>query len=110
MASTFENFIATLVGPEIRLRPMFGGSGLFYDNAIMGLIAYDEFYLKTGKETTPLFDAHDCTWFIYEGKNKPITMPYRRVPDALLEDEEALQIWLQAAISVGLRAKNKPRS
>ena len=90
-------------GP-ITIRSMFGGQGLYADGLIFGLIVDDEIYLKADKETAPLFEAEGSRPFTYEGKAKPVVMPYWRLPDAAMDDPDAVALWARRAREVAVRS------
>ena len=99
----FESF-----GP-VSIRSMFGGAGVFRDNVMFGLIAWETLYLKTGDGNRADYEAAGMEPFTYEGKSKPIAMSYHQVPPDILEDAEALGEWSRKAFDVALAAqKAKP--
>jgi len=91
-------------GP-ITIRSMFGGQGLYADGLIFGLIVNDEIYLKADKDTAPLFEAEGSTPFTYDGKAKPVVMPYWRMPDVAMDDPDAIALWARRAHEVARRSK-----
>jgi DNA transformation protein and related proteins len=91
----------------VQIRGMFGGSGIFCDGIMFGLIADDTVYLKSGVENLGDFEQENMPPFTYEGKNKPIQMSYHRLPDQVLETPEELAQWAQKAFSIARAAKIK---
>ena len=91
----------------VHIRRMFGGSGIFCDGIMFGLIADDTVYLKSGAENLDDFEHENKPPFTYEGKNKPIQMSYHRLADRILEDSEELAQWAQKAFNVARVAKSK---
>jgi fumarate hydratase class II len=89
---------------DARGRAMFGGHGIYLE----GLIAFDSFYLKVDDGNRPDFEAAGCEPFTYEGKDKPIVMPYWTCPAEVLEDPEALRAWALKVLAASRRAR-KPR-
>lgn len=92
-----------------RGRAMFGGYGVYLDGLIVGVIAFDRFYLKVDESTRPDFEAAGAEPFTYDGKGKPIVMPYWECPADALEDPELLRAWAAKARDVSRRAR-KPRA
>jgi DNA transformation protein and related proteins len=90
---------------DARGRAMFGGHGIYLDGLIIGLIAFDSFYLKVDDGNRPDFEAAGCEPFTYEGKDKPIVMPYWTCPADVLEDPEALRAWALKALAASRRAR-----
>lgn len=93
------------LGP-VRARAMFGGYGLYLDDLMFALIAFDALYFKADKLSEPEFEAAGGEPFVYEGKSKPIKISYWTVPDEALEDPESLLPWAERA--VGAARRNRP--
>ena len=89
----------------VAARAMFGGFGIYKAGVMFGLIADDELYLKVGDANRPDYEARKSHPFTYEGKGKPMTMSYWRVPDDVLEDPDLLKGWAIKAYDVALKAK-----
>ena len=70
------------LGP-IRARAMFGGWGLFLDDAMFGLIAGERLYFKVDTETEPRFAAAGAKAFTYSRQGKQIALSYRESPSGL---------------------------
>ena len=95
-------------GP-VAIRPMFGGAGVFRDNVMFGLIAWETLYLKTGDANRADYEDAGMEPFTYEGKSKPVAMSYHQVPPDILEDADSLSDWATKAFAVALAAqKAKP--
>ncbi|WP_019501531.1 TfoX/Sxy family protein [Pseudanabaena sp. PCC 6802] len=98
----------SLVCPAIP-RAMFGGYGLFADETIFGLIAYDILYFKVDEHNRGDYVNLDMSPFTYMGKHKPIQMSYYQVPESVFNDLETLAVWVEKAIAAGHRAKVKQK-
>lgn len=92
------------LGP-VRARAMFGGYGLYLDDLMFALIAFDELYFKTDAQSEAAFEAAGGKPFVYEGKSKPVKMSYWTLPDAAMEDPESLLPWAERAVSAARRSK-----
>jgi len=90
---------------DARGRAMFGGHGIYLDGIIIGIIAYHRFYMKVDDANRPDFEAAGAEPFIYEGKGKPIIMPYWTCPAEVLEDGEALRTWALASLAASRRSR-----
>lgn len=86
-------------------RAMFGGFGVYKGGVMFGLIAFDELYLKVDDTNRGDYEARKSHPFVYEGKGKPMTMSYWRIPDDVLEDPDELKTWAMKAYDVALKAK-----
>ena len=91
-------------------RAMFGGFGIYKGGVMFGLIASDELFLKVDDTNRPDYEARQCKPFVYEGKNKPISMSYWRIPDDVLEDPDELKAWAMKAYDVALKNKKAPKA
>lgn len=103
-----ERVLALLmpVGPA-RARRMFGGHGIFMDDAMFALIAHDKLYLKVDPESEPKFTRAGAQPFTYQRQGREISMSYWSAPDGTLDDMAALQPWADLALAAARRAKAK---
>ena len=89
-------------------RAMFGGFGIYKGGVMFGLIADDELYFKVDDSNRPDFEARKSKPFVYDGKGKPISMSYWRVPDDVLEDPDQLKAWAMKAYDVAFKKRSTP--
>lgn len=94
------------LGP-VRARGMFGGFGIYHEDVMFGLVAYDVLYLKVDDATKERFRAAGGEPFSYEGKDKPIEMSYWTPPEEAADDPAALLPWAELALEAARRAKAK---
>ena len=93
---------------EARGRPMFGGYGVYLDGLIIGLIAFDTFYLKVDDQNRPDFEAAGSSPFSYDTKSGVnTTMGYWEVPADVLDDSDQLRAWALKSLAVSRRAGAK---
>ncbi len=92
-------------------RAMFGGWGVYLDGVIVGIIAWDSFYMKVDDSNRPTFEAAGSEPFTYDGKGKPIVMSYWQCPAEVLEDPEVLRAWTLQSLAASRRSRpaTKPR-
>jgi len=94
---------------EARGRPMFGSYGVYLDGLIIGLIAFDTFYLKVDDQSRPDFEAAGSAPFSYDTKSGTNTISsYWEVPADVLDDSEQLRAWALKSLAVSRRAGAKP--
>ena len=96
---------------RIAVRNMFGGAGVYCDGVIFGLVVDGEMLFLKGDDTTKAaFEAEGCGPFVYDGKGKPMTMSYWRMPERLLDEPEEMVEWARSALAVARRsaAAKKP--
>lgn len=98
------------LGP-VTVKRMFGGAGIYAGGVMIGLVADDVLYLKADDTTKTSFEAEGLGPFVYDGKSKPISMSYWRVPERLYDDPDEMAEWARRALAVALRAGagRKPR-
>jgi DNA transformation protein and related proteins len=98
-----------------RSRPMFGGHGLYMDDVMFGLIAYDKLYLKTDDQTRPDFEKAKSEPFTFESARKGLVVTsYWQCPADALKDARKLRQWVGKAYKAAQRVKaakpkRKPR-
>ena len=95
-------------GP-VSVRRMFGGTGIFVDGRMIGLVSRDVIYLKADAETIPAFEQEGLAPFSYATKDgeRKLTS-YWRIPDRLYDDTEELANWARAAHGAALRKAATP--
>ncbi|MBL8628688.1 MAG: TfoX/Sxy family protein [Rhodospirillaceae bacterium] len=98
----------------VSARAMFGGFGIYKAGVMFGLIASDELFFKVDEVNRPDYEARKSQPFVYDGKNKPISMSYWRVPDDVLENPDDLKEWAMKAYDAALKKRSassvaKPR-
>lgn len=96
-------------GPIIA-KAMFGGFGIYFDKVIFALIVDNQLYFKVDEMTRKEFEALHSEPFIYEGKTKPIIMPYMTLPEAIFENREELPKWIENAYQASLRSKMRKKT
>ena len=78
---------------------MFGGHGIFHDDLMFALIAWNRLYFKVDDETKERFAAAGGEPFVYRGKRKPVEMSYWALPGDGLGDPAALIDWAELALA-----------
>lgn len=90
------------LGP-VTIRRMFGGKGVYHGGLIVGVEVDGDILLKADATTAPDFAAEGSTQWTYEGKKKPVAMPYWSIPDQALDDPDELQRWTRKAYEAAVR-------
>lgn len=107
----FYTYIATEVFSDIEgitSRQMFGGYGFYKDGIFFALIAEGKLYFKVGKSNKDDYEQYNSKPFNFEMKNgKVTTMSYWEVPETILEEREALSIWIEKAVLAAKESKKK---
>ena len=108
----FADFVCELLSPlgDVRAKRMFGGYGLYCDGVMMALTYDDVLYLRTDERTRTAYEAEGLPPF-RPFPDRPMTMPYHRPPDSVLDDGEEMLAWARPAFEAALRAQaaKKPR-
>lgn len=110
MAKPLPAFVAhvlDLLAPlgAVRARAMFGGWGIYCEDRMVALIAYDELYFKADGQTQRRFADAGSSPFVYAGKGKPVQMSYWRCPEAAMDEPEAFLGFARLALEAAARAE-----
>ena len=90
---------------RITVRRMFGGAGLYVDGLIVGLEIEGTLYLKTDASSRDLFANAGGRPFVYDGKDKQVTVAsYWTPPDEAMDSPEAMRPWARLALEAALRS------
>ena len=112
VSPSYRQFVVDLlerVRPGIRAKSMFGGVGLYAGELFFALIARNTLYFKVDDVNRGDFLARGMGPFLPFGDEREV-MQYYEVPADVLEDNEALGLWLEQAVAVARRAREpRPR-
>jgi DNA transformation protein len=87
------------------MRKMMGGATLYLDGTIFAIVADDLLWFKADRESDATWDAADCPRFTMTFKDGRVdSMNYRRAPDDVYDDADALREWAALGVAAGLRA------
>lgn len=103
-----EQQILSKLPGEFKIKPMFGGYGIYCDGIFFAIIADSELYLKGAKTDNSVFINEGSREFIYsQGNHKPVGMNYWLVPEKILTDITKLKEWVDKAIASSVKAKRR---
>lgn len=110
----FPARVARLLQPlgPVRARAMFGGCGLFLDDAMLAIVDGARLYFKVDGETAERFAAAGGEAFTYRRQGRVVALSFREAPAGSLDDPDALIAWARLAIGAARRAraaKARPR-
>jgi DNA transformation protein and related proteins len=91
--------------PQLRIKRMFGGAGLYSDDIFFAIADDGELYLKADKESVAFYRNGGSEQFTYETKGKLSRMNYWSVPAEVIEEPDELRRWVGIALDTALRAK-----
>ncbi|MDJ0278649.1 TfoX/Sxy family protein [Sphingomonas sp. 2R-10] len=93
---------------QVSFRRMMGGATLYLDGAVFAIVLDDVLWFKSDAVADPVWDAAGCVRFTYARKDgTTATMNYRRAPDDVLDDGDAMLEWARIAVEAGRRAPVK---
>jgi DNA transformation protein len=96
----------------VTMRRMMGGATLYLDGTIFAILDEGEMWLKADSESDSIWDSEGCEKFSVTFKDGKVdVMNYRRAPQDVYDDPEAMQRWAALAVEAGTRgaAKKRPR-
>lgn len=94
----------------VSARRMFGGTGLFRNGLMFGLMAGEELYFKAGDANRPDYEAAGEEPFSYDTKDGRHTLTsYWHCPNDLLDDPDNFLVWARKAIDASASAA-KPKA
>lgn len=101
VSSEYTAFVLDLLAPlgPVSARRMFGGAGVYVGDAMVGLIADETLYLRTDDALMADMQAAGGVPFVYDGKAKPVTMPYCTLPDSALDDPDEALAWARRSLA-----------
>lgn len=111
ISNEFRDYVLDLfsaLGP-VTAKRMFGGAGLYYRDAIFAIVFDDSVALKGNETTGPEMEDAGFTRWTYDGKGKPVAMPYWMMPEEFYDDEDDRMIWARKAVDVGLKTKTSKK-
>lgn len=91
----------------VSVKRMFGGHGVYVDGLFFAIEAGGEIYLKADRQSAARFQEAGSRPFVYQGKDRPITVSSWSLPDQAFEDADELVRWAKSAVEAALRAGPK---
>jgi DNA transformation protein len=110
--TTLIDWIAEAMEPvgTVTFRHMMGGATLYCDGTVFAIIATDMLWFKADKVSDAVWDEAGCERFTFDMNGKIGSMNYRRAPDDVHDDADALRHWAGLGLEAGRRAPpKKPR-
>jgi DNA transformation protein len=93
--------------PDLSIRRMFGGAGIYADDTMFGILHEQRMYLKTDERTRGDFVARGSGAF--RVRSGSVLTSYYELPVDVLDDESELLRWSQTALGVAREAQQRPR-
>jgi DNA transformation protein and related proteins len=93
----------TELGP-IRMRRMFGKTGVFCGGVMFGMVSDDALYLRIDDGNRALFEeARTAPPLSYEKGGRMIDLAFWRMPERLLDEPDEMLAWARAALAAARR-------
>ncbi|MBX9797654.1 TfoX/Sxy family protein [Sphingomonas sp.] len=100
-------WVAEALAPlgDVSHRPMMGGAALYLDGTIFALVDGDALWFKADAESDADWDAIGAERFSFtKADGQVAVMRYRRAPDDVYDDADAMRHWAALAVAAGQRA------
>lgn len=108
----FVEYVKDILEPfgPLRIKPMFGGYGIYSNEVFFAIIAYNELYFKGEKgELNDYYESQNSEPFKYDGKGKEVIMSYWKVPGEVMEYNESLAKWFELSYNAAIQSKRKKK-
>lgn len=96
------------LGP-VRARAMFGGFGVYLDDLMFALSAWDRLFFKVDDESLPAFKTAHGKPFVYPMNGQDVVMSYWEPPKAAFKDAASLMPWAELGLVSARRARAAKR-
>jgi len=123
-SASFADFLRDQLAPlgRITLRRMFGKTGVFCDELMLGMVRDNTLYFRVDDGNRVIFkEAESSPPLNYEKQGDTIDLSFWRAPERLFDDPDEFVAWARAALAAASRvaakrerttpkSKSKPRS
>lgn len=111
VSAEFAEHLRDLFGAlgSVQTKRMFGGAGVYLDDAMFALVIEDTLYMKTDPELAKAYAEAGSAPFFYDTSDGGRTIPgLMRLPDSALDDpDEALEWARRSLVPAELAAAQK---
>ena len=108
------DWIAECTAPlgTLTRRAMMGGATLYLDGQVFAIVGSEGgLWFKADATSEATWDAAGCERFSFTFADGRVgTMNYRRAPDDVFDDADAMREWAALGLEAGLRAPRKARA
>jgi DNA transformation protein len=92
--------------PELRIKRMFGGAGVFSGELMFGLAFEEDLYLRADEESRDRFAEAGSSQFTYATREgERMSLGYWRAPDEVWDDPDAARRWAELSLAAARRKK-----
>jgi DNA transformation protein len=99
--------IADMLEPfgQVAVKRMFGSHGLFKSDIIFAILHDETLYFRTDEHNLAEYEeAGSEAFVVHSGR---LELPYRRVPEAVMDEPEELCAWAGRAFEAALRSAKR---
>ncbi|MEM1300203.1 MAG: TfoX/Sxy family protein [Pseudomonadota bacterium] len=87
------------IGP-VQVRRMFGGAGVYLDDACFAIVIDDEIYMRGDDTLAAEFEDAGAERWVYSNERRgPVSMPYWRLPDSAQDDPDEAADWARKSLA-----------
>ena len=106
----FVEHVCDLLTPlgAVRPRSMFGGYGIYIDDAFCAIVADDTLYFKVDDSNRADYEALGSSPF-KPFADRPMVMSYYEVPAEVMDDRSAIAAWGRKALVAAHNSRNVPK-
>jgi DNA transformation protein and related proteins len=90
---------------HVSVKRMFGGLGIYREGVMFALVADGRLYMKVDEIALPLFEKAGGKPFTYGAKMDMTITSYWSAPSDVVDDEDVLKTYADAAHAAALRVK-----
>src|ERR1044071_404110 len=102
----FAEFLRDQLAPlgRITMRRMFGKTGVFCDNVMLGMVRDNTLYFRVDDDNRAAFkEAESFPPLNYAKKGGTIDLAFWRAPERLFDEPDELVAWARAALGAARR-------
>tara|TARA_R110000868_G_scaffold379467_1_gene645296 strand:+ start:6494 stop:6940 length:447 start_codon:yes stop_codon:yes gene_type:complete len=113
VSAEYKDFILEQLEPlgPVRMRGMFGGSGVYLDDLMFGVIFGETLYFKVDDRNRADYEAEDMGPFTFEMKSGDTgSLHYYEVPERLYDDPDELVQWARKSVDVMVSVQAEKRA
>jgi DNA transformation protein and related proteins len=111
VSDSFADFCCELLATQgvCAAKRMFGGWSISTDGMTFGVIADlgsgERLWLKADETSRGKFEAAGCERFVFQAKDKAMSMGYYSAPEEAMDNADAMRAWARLAFECALRAR-----
>lgn len=90
---------------KVRSRSMFGGFGIFVDDAMFALVVNNALHIRACETTNQQFKDAQYEPYVYKKRGFPVVTKYFALPNELWQDEEQILSMARIALDAALVEK-----